>query len=271
MEMTGILIATAIIGGTGLFIGLFLGMAGLKFRVEINQTEEAILNALPGNNCGGCGYAGCAALAAAIAKKDAPVSACPVGGAPVAGKIAELMDVDADEVLKMAAFVRCSGDCDKTTRDYEYTGVEDCGMLFYVPNGGPKSCNYGCLGYGNCIKVCEFDAIHVVNGVAVVDRGKCVACGKCVSACPKRLIEMSPLDAGYAVACKSQNKGPVTTKQCQTGCIACGICVKQCEYGAITVEKYRAYIDQDKCVSCGKCIEKCPKKTIVKLSSQANC
>ncbi|MDD2972204.1 MAG: RnfABCDGE type electron transport complex subunit B [Lachnospiraceae bacterium] len=263
MNITGIIIAVAVVGGIGLFIGLFLGIAAIKFKVEVDEKEEAIAGVLPGNNCGGCGYAGCANLAAAIAKGEAPVNACPVGGDPVGAKVAEIMGVDAGESRKMVAFVKCNGTCEMTTSQYEYSGVRDCKLVGFVPDGGPKSCNYGCLGYGNCVKVCPFDAIHIENGIAVVDKEKCKACGKCIAECPKHLIELIPYDAKHVVQCSSADKGPVTMKACQTGCIGCGLCVKACPVGAVTVENFHAHIDQDKCTGCGACKEKCPKKIIV--------
>lgn len=263
MDIMGILTAAAVVGIVGIFIGLFLGIAGMVFKVDVDEKEEAVLGVLPGNNCGGCGYAGCSGLAAAIAKGEAPVNACPVGGEPVSGEIARIMGVEADESKKMVAFVHCQGDCEKTHQDYEYVGIEDCGMLSFVPNGGPKSCNYGCLGYGSCVKACPFDAIHVVNGVAVVDKEACKACGKCVAVCPKQLISLIPYDAPYAVACSSGDKGPVTMKACSSGCVGCGICAKVCPSGAVVVENFKAVIDPEKCTGCGTCAEKCPKKAIV--------
>ena len=151
MDITGILLAVAVVGGVGLFVGVFLGIAAIKFKVEVDEREAAVLEALPGNNCGGCGFPGCSGLAAAIVKGEAPVNACPVGGEPVGKVIAGIMGVTAEEKKRMVAFVQCQGDCDKTTDDYEYTGIEDCRMLSFVPNGGAKSCNYGCLGYGSCV------------------------------------------------------------------------------------------------------------------------
>lgn len=265
MNVSGILIAAVLVGGVGLFIGLFLGIAGIKFKVEVDEKEEAVLAALPGNNCGGCGFAGCSGLAAAIAKGEAEVGTCPVGGEPVAKKIAEIMGVEAGESVRMTAFVKCQGDCDKTKVDYDYSGVTDCNMLSFVPNGGPKSCNQGCLGYGSCVKACPFDAIRVVNGVAVVDKEACKACGKCVAACPKHLIELIPYAAKYAVACSNTEKGPVTMKACEVGCIGCTLCAKNCPNEAVTIENFNAHIDQDKCVGCGICASKCPKKAIVEV------
>lgn len=186
MNITGILTAAAVVGIVGIFVGVFLGIAGLLFKVKVDEKEEAVLAALPGNNCGGCGYAGCSGLAAAIAKGEAPVNACPVGGEAVGKKVAEIMGVEAEASEHMVAFVACQGTCERTRRDYEYYGIEDCQMMSFVPGGGPKSCNSGCLGFGSCVKVCPFDAIHVQDGVAVVDREACKACGKCVAGLPEK-------------------------------------------------------------------------------------
>lgn len=264
MSITGILIAAAIVGGTGLFIGAFLGFSGKKFAVETDDREEAIISVLPGNNCGGCGYAGCSGLAAAIVKGEAEISACPVGGSPVAEQIGKIMGQEAKESVRMTAFVKCAGTCEQTNRAYEYYGIEDCVMADFSQNGGPKSCNYGCLGFGSCVKACPFDAIHVIDGVAVVDKDACKACGKCVKACPKHLIELVPYDQKHLVACSSKDKGKDVMAACKVGCIGCRMCQKVCESGAVTVEDNIAHIDPYKCTSCGACAEKCPKKIILK-------
>ena len=170
MSITGIIMAAVIVGGTGLFIGIFLGLADKKLTVKVDEKEEAILGVLPGNNCGGCGYPGCSGLAAAITKGEAPVDQCPVGGAPVAAKIGAIMGQEVKETARRVAFVKCAGTCDKTTVKYEYTGVEDCEMMAFIPGGGAKDCTFGCMGFGSCVKACPFDAIHIVNGIAVVDQ-----------------------------------------------------------------------------------------------------
>lgn len=262
MDISSIIIAVAVVGFLGIFIGLFLGISAIKLKVEVDPRIELVTNALPGNNCGGCGYAGCSNLAEAIVNGEALVNACPVGGEKVAKEIAKIMGQDAGESVKQVAYVKCKGDCDKAGVDYNYQGIEDCQMLSFVPNGGAKSCNYGCLGYGSCVKACPFNAIHVVNGVAVVDKDLCKACGKCVSACPKKLIELIPYDASYMVSCSNKDKGPVVMKKCQVGCIGCGLCKKNCPKDAIEVNDFLATIDQDKCEGCGTCMEKCPKKVI---------
>lgn len=264
MSILGIVLAAVIVGGTGVFIGFFLGISGEKFKVQTDPREEAIVGVLPGNNCGGCGYAGCSGLAAAIVKGEAEVGGCPVGGAPVAAEVAKIMGVEAGETVRKVAFVKCAGTCEKAKKDYEYFGEEDCAMLAFVPNGGPKSCNFGCLGFGNCVKVCPFDAIHVVDGIAVVDQEACKACGKCVEACPKQLIELVPYTSKHRVQCASKLKGKDVMAACSVGCIGCKLCEKNCPAGAVTVIDNIAHIDYDKCTGCGVCAQKCPKKIITK-------
>lgn len=263
MSVQAIIIAAVIVGGVGIFIGFFLGISGEKFKVEVDPREEAIMGVLPGNNCGGCGYAGCSGLAAAIVKGEAPVNQCPVGGAPVGNQIGEIMGVSAGDSVRQVAFVKCAGTCEKAKQDYNYTGVEDCGAMAFVPGGGAKTCNYGCLGFGSCVKACPFDAVHIVDGIAKVDKEACKACGKCVAACPKHLIELVPYDAKHLVSCSSKDKGKDVMKGCSVGCIGCHLCEKNCPSDAIHVTDNVAYIDQEKCTGCGICAEKCPKKIIL--------
>lgn len=260
--MTGVIIAAAIVGGTGIIIGLFLGISGEKLKVEVDEKEVAVREALPGNNCGGCGYPGCDGLAKAIAKGEAPANGCPVCSAEAKAKIAEIMGVENIAETRKVAYVKCVGNCDVAKNDYIYSGVKDCSMAALVPNGGPKSCNYGCLGFGSCVKVCSNNAISIVNGVAVVDKNLCTSCGKCVKACPKNLIELRPEKDIATVYCSSHEKGKTVMDACKSGCIGCTLCVKQCEYGAIVMDNNISVIDYEKCTGCGKCAEKCPKKII---------
>ncbi len=262
MDFLAILIAAVIVGLAGIIIGLFLGVFGEKFKVDVDEREEKIREVLPGNNCGGCGYPGCDGLAAAIAQGNAAVNACPVGGAPVADKIGEIMGVSAEGTDKKVAFVKCAGTCDKARMNANYYGVMDCRQAMVAPGEGNKACSYGCMGLGSCVKACPFDAIHVVEGIAKVDKEKCVACGKCVITCPKALIELVPYTATQLVRCNSNDKGKDVKDVCSAGCIACGMCVRACEFDAVKVENNIAYIDQSKCTHCGKCAEKCPTKVI---------
>lgn len=265
ISVNSILYAVLIVGGVGLFIGIALGIAGKFLSVEVDEKEVAIREALPGNNCGGCGYPGCDGLATAIASGESEPSACPVGGAPVAKKIADILGVEA-EVVPKVAYVSCSGDCDKAKDKYNYYGNMSCQDAANIPGGGAKACSYGCLGLGSCVKACEFDAIHIVNGKALVDREKCKACGKCVAACPKGLISIIPADHQYMVKCRSKDKGRDVMQACTAGCIGCGLCAKNCPNDAIDFEYNLATINQDKCKNCGICAAKCPKKVIEKSS-----
>lgn len=262
MDVNAIILAAVVVGGVGIIIGIVLGIAGEKFKVEVDPKEEAVLDALPGNNCGGCGYAGCSGLAAAIAKGEAEVNSCPVGGAAVAAKIGAIMGQEVGEAVRMVAFVKCAGNCEVAGKDYQYYGEESCSMMGFMSNGGPKSCNYGCLGFGECVAACPFDAIHIVDGIALVDKEQCKACGKCIKVCPKNLIELVPYDAKHMVKCSSKDKGKQVMSACKVGCIGCKMCERVCEAGAVTVIDNIAHIDQEKCTGCGACAEKCPKKII---------
>lgn len=262
ISMTSVLIAMAVVGGTGVIIGILLGIAGEKFQVEVDEKEIAVRECLPGNNCGGCGFPGCDGLAAAIAKHEAPVNACPVGGDSVAEAISDIMGVTTGGTVKKTAFVKCAGTCDKAKDNYDYVGVKDCKLALNNPGGGPKACTFGCTGFGSCKNVCPFDAIEIVDGVAVVNPDKCKACGKCVAECPRHLIELIPVTATCRVQCNSKDKGVEVKKTCQAGCIGCMLCAKNCPVDAIDVKDNLAHIDQEKCTNCGTCKEKCPVKII---------
>ena len=262
MDIMSILFVGAIVGAVGIIIGLLLGVAGEKFKVEVDEKEVLVRECLPGNNCGGCGYAGCDSLAKAIAAGEAPVNGCPVAGAAGAEAIGKVMGVEAEAGERKVAFVKCAGTCDKANLKYNYYGIQDCRKAAFAPGKGGKTCTYGCMGFGSCVKACQFDAIHVVNGVAVVDKEKCVACGKCIATCPNNLIELIPVSTVSAVQCSSHDKGKDVKAACEVGCIGCKACTKVCEAEAITVDNNLAHIDQEKCTKCGKCAEKCPAKII---------
>ena len=261
-SMQGVGVATAVVSATGLLIGLFLGVAAKKFEVEVDERELQVRDLLPGANCGGCGYAGCDACAKAIALDEAPINVCPVANQETYEQIGKVMGKTAEEAEKKVAFVKCAGTCDKTEVKYEYFGVRDCKMAASVPGKGNKKCGYGCLGFGSCVKVCAFDAIHIVDGIAVVDKEKCTGCTKCTAECPNNLIEMVPSKARTLVTCSSNDKGRDVKYACSIGCIGCKLCVKACEYDAIHVENNLATIDYSKCTNCGKCAAVCPSKVI---------
>lgn len=262
MNIGAIVAATLLVAAVGLFIGIFLGVSGKKFFVETDAREVAIRGTLPGNNCGGCGYPGCDGLAAAIVKGEAAVNQCPVGGEPVGKKIGEIMGLAVEESDPVAAYVKCLGDCEKTKESYSYEGVQDCKMAALMQNGGPKTCTYGCLGFGSCVKACPFDAIHIVKGVAVVDQNACKACGKCVAECPRGLISLLPKKPKARVGCSSRAKGKTVMEGCEIGCIGCKKCEKACPTGAVTVTDFCASVDESLCTNCGKCREVCPRGII---------
>lgn len=245
----------------GLLFGSLLAYASKKFAVEVDERIPFITEALPGANCGGCGFAGCAAFAAAVVEGKAPVNGCPVGGAACAAKIAEIMGVKAEASERKIARVLCNGTCDQAKDKFDYYGVTDCVAAAKL-GGGQKSCAYGCLGLGTCVKACMFDAIKIENGIAVIDKNKCTACGKCAAACPKNVIELIEESRETWVMCKSKDPGKEVRKVCDTGCIACKICEKACKFDAIHVVDNVAVIDYEKCVNCNQCVIKCPKKII---------
>lgn len=261
MDITSVLIAAGVVGVIGILAGILLGFASEKFKVEVDEKEIKVRELLPGNNCGGCGFPGCDGLAAAIAKGEAKPNGCPVGGEEVAKQIALVVGGDAD-ATKMVAHVMCAGNCEKAKDAYQYVGPKDCKMASNTPGGGPKACSKGCMGFGSCKAVCQFDAITIVDGIAVIDKDKCKACGMCIAECPRHIISMIPYEAGAVVECNSNDFGKDVKAVCNAGCIGCGICQKNCPAEAITVENHLAKVDYEKCTGCGTCKEKCPVKII---------
>ena len=259
--MTTIIITTLVIAAIGMVVGVGLVFTSDKFKVEVDERESAVRECLPGNNCGACGFAGCDALAAAIAKGEAPVNACPVGGAPVARKVGEIMGTSADAAERKVAFVRCKGSCDVTHNQGHYIGIQDCRSAV-LAGLNLTDCGYGCLGLGSCATVCPQDAIQVVDGVAMVNRKRCIGCGLCAKACPKGLIELVPVSKRVIVQCSNHDRGPLVKKVCTAGCIGCMLCTKQCEFDAIHVSGNLAQVNYDNCTQCGKCAQKCPAKVI---------
>lgn len=252
----------------GILAALILYVVAQKFKVEEDPRIDQVEKMLPGANCGGCGFAGCRGLAdALVARDDISALFCPVGGASTMEGIATYLGKVAPKKEPTVATVRCGGVCSKRPKTNEYNGTKSCVIAssFYV---GESACAFGCLGYGDCVEACAFDAIHVnpETGIAEVDAEKCTACGACVKACPKNLIELRkkwPKNRAVYVACASKDKGAVTMKACKAGCIGCGKCAKVCAFDAITIENGLAYIDSQKCKLCRKCVNECPTGAIV--------
>jgi len=260
-----ILIPIVVLSALGLLFGVGLGFAAKKFEVEVDDRVARIREALPGANCGACGFAGCDSMAEAIVSGKAPCDGCPVSSAEQKAKIAEIMGATVGgESEKMVARLVCQGDKDTCSNKYEYKGLQSCAAAVLV-NDGPKSCQFGCIGFGDCIKVCKFDAITKKNGIIEIDPEKCTACGACVKECPKSIISLLPYKSKekVQVLCKNPGFGKVVSSVCKKGCIGCQLCFKACKFEAITMVNNIPVIDYDKCTGCLKCAEVCPQKTIV--------
>lgn len=257
---------TAIMGVLGVVFGALLAYASIKFFVPVDERVAKIREALPGANCGSCGYAGCDGYADGVVNEGAPVNKCAPGGDVVAQKVADVMGVSAGSSVPMRAYLKCKGNPQVSPRTTGYEGVGDCREAVIVPGGSPNSCPFGCLGYGTCVTVCNFGALTIKDGLAHVDPKKCVGCGACVEICPKGVLALTPKDADEMVLCSSKWRGPDVKKVCSVGCIGCGLCVKNCPAEAITLNANLALIDGSKCTKCGTCLEKCPVKNIEKTA-----
>lgn len=256
------LIPVAIVAGIGLLAAIMLTIASKMMAVEVNDAVVKIHDILPGVNCGACGFSGCEEYARNIIDdKTVKTNLCTPGGSEVARVISEILGINFEAAVGKHAIVKCSGTPDHTTFVMEYQGLQSCAAnkLFYRGRG---ACHNACLGYGDCVHVCEFDAIRIINNVAQIDKHKCVGCGMCVAKCPNHIIKIIPDTQNLYVKCSSTDPGGYTRKVCSAGCIACKMCEKVCEYDAIHVKNNYARFDLDKCVGCGKCYEVCPVKVI---------
>lgn len=256
-----LIIPASIIGGLGLVFGIGLAYASKKFEVEVDEKVSLIREALPGANCGACGQTGCDGFAEGVAAGTCEVNGCPVGGVSVAEKLAGIMGVEAGSMEAKTARVKCSGSFSNCKTKFDYAGIQDCTAAANL-HGGPMACSHGCVGMGNCVRVCAFGAIEVIDGVARVNESKCTSCGKCLAACPKRIIELVPKCAEITVTCSSHDKGNIVRKNCKTGCIGCGKCVRVCPVEAVKMKGTLAGIDYSLCTNCGECMNNCPTRAI---------
>lgn len=265
--MNVILLAVISLGGIGLVAAIILYVASKKFAVYEDPRIAQVAEVLPQANCGGCGYPGCNGFAEACVKAGSlEGKLCPVGGQPVMEKVAGILGLSADGATPKVAVVRCNGTCASRPKITKYDGVRSCAIMSST-YGGETGCSFGCLGGGDCVTACQFGAIRVnpETGIAEVDEDKCTACGACVKACPKGIIELrnkGKNNRRVYVACMNKDKGAVTRKACEAGCIGCGKCVKTCPFEAITLENNLAYIDYNKCKMCRKCVDECPQGAI---------
>lgn len=261
-----------VMGIVGIVFGFVLAIANKKFAIEVNPLIEMVEEVLPKGQCGSCGYAGCKAYAeAVVTNPEVAPNLCVPGKEAVAKKVSELTGKSAGNVEPKVAQVRCAGSICKATPKYEYNGIEDCTAASLVL-GGPKGCQYGCLGFGTCVKNCPFGAMTMSeDGLPVIDLERCTGCGKCESVCPKKVILLIPQGAMVRVNCSSKEKGAAAKKTCEAACLGCGICSRSCPYGAIKIESYLAVVDSHLCIEkCSEpvCLSKCPTKAIRNVVSR---
>ena len=261
---TLVVVSVAFLMGLGVAFGVGLALAAQKFRVETDPRVDEVLVALPGINCGSCGYAGCAAYAAAVTKGE-KVDLCTPGGAPVAKAVATIMGQElTGGHEKRRAVVHCQGGWAEAKQVFEYSGVQDCRAAALV-HGGPKACKYGCLGYGTCASVCPFEAILMSpNGLPIIIEERCTACGLCVKACPVPIMSILPSKQGFFLGCSNPiARGKTVKEQCARGCIKCRLCVKVTKSEAIAMEGPLPKIDYDKGQDFDAAFEKCPMNCYV--------
>ncbi len=264
-----LIVAVCSMAGLGAVFAVLLALANSRLRVEEDPKIAEVEGALPGLNCGACGEASCRAFAEAVVEDRQPVNGCRAGGPETARAVAAVMGVEVEGAVLQKAVVHCGADDSIRKRRGQYTGIESC-TAANLHLGGNILCRYGCLGYGDCYRSCPFDAIEMVDGLPAVNFEKCVACGRCVEACPRGIISLEVIcnDTNYAVRCSNPERGRVVRKVCSVGCIACKRCEKECPADAIHVVEDLAAIDYDTCQGCGDCAEACPTKCITVIGGR---
>ena len=273
--MSVILIAVLVLGLIGLILAVSIFGVGKKFAVVEDPRIGQVSEVLPGANCGGCGFPGCGGMAAACVKAADAGSLdglnCPVGGAETMKQIADILGMEVTASAPKLAFVRCNGTCENRPRVREYDGVKSC-RVATTTGMGETECAFGCLGCGDCVAACQFDAISIdpATGIPVVDETKCTACGACAKACPRNIIEIRAVSGdnkdAFFVSCMNKDKGAAANKVCAVSCIACKKCENACGSDAVHIEGNLAYINPEACVLCGQCFDACPRGTIASRS-----
>jgi Na+-translocating ferredoxin:NAD+ oxidoreductase subunit B len=269
-----ILYSAVSLGTVAAAFAMILFFVAKKFAVEEDPRVAEVTGMLPGMNCGACGYPGCSGLAAALVeaaeKGDLGDLYCPPGGADTMEAIGSYFGLEVSAGTPTVAVLRCGGSCEHAPGKTRYDGPDSCAVL-HALYSGESGCAYGCVGKGDCVRACEFDALYMDpdTGLPVVIPENCTSCGACVRACPRNLFELRPRGKGKAqrrvwINCRNEEKGALARKNCAVACIACGKCVKTCETiaQAITIENNLAYIDPARCIACGKCVGVCPTHAI---------
>jgi len=258
------------LSGLGIAAAIVLYLVAWKFKVYEDPRIDKVEEILPAANCGGCGFAGCRNFAEACVKQEGLDGLyCPVGGNECMTNIAEIIGSSAIVKDARVAVLLCNGICEVRPKTSLYDGVSTCSINASL-YGGDTGCQFGCLGHGDCVVVCDFEALHMdaATGLPVVNVENCTACGACVTACPKDLFELrkrAKKDRKIYVACKNEDKGGIAKKSCSAACIGCNKCFKVCPFDAITMNNNLAYIDSDKCRLCRKCVPECPTNAIIEI------
>jgi Na+-translocating ferredoxin:NAD+ oxidoreductase RNF subunit RnfB len=266
--MNGIMIETILTLSTlGVVSAVILFLVAKKFRVEEDPRIDAVESALPSTNCGGCGYPGCRSFAEALVNaENLDALHCPVGGNETMKSVAAILGKHVEEKDPYVAVVRCSGSFEHRNKTNVYDGVSNCAIAASLYSGD-TGCAYGCLGMGDCVDSCDFEAMYMdpKTGLPVVLEDKCTACNACVTACPKDIMQLWPKgkkNRRIFVACLNEEKGGIAKKNCSVACIGCSKCADECKFDAITVTNFLAYIDYEKCKLCRKCVDVCPTTSI---------
>jgi len=259
--MIEILIPGLILGGFALISSTGLFIAAKKFYVYEDPRIAEVTGLLPGANCGGCGFAGCAAYADYVVANNTLNKPCPVADDETMSQIGALLGLAATSAEKKVASLMCKGTSQNCKLVTEYTGIEDCWAAMLV-NDTTKACSFSCLGLSTCVRACAFDAMRIEEGIVVIDDEKCTGCGMCISSCPKNILHMRPKNKIITVTCFNTDRGAESRKACAVACIGCMKCEKACEDDAIHVNNFLAKIDYIKCTLCEKCVEACPTNAI---------
>ena len=258
-----LLLVLAIVAVLAIVFAVLIVLVSKLCAVKEDQKVKDVSSHLAGANCGGCGYAGCNDYAKALVEGKATLNSCGATPCEEKEQIAKILDVPFSAVSTDYAVVKCAGGRDCLTK-FDYVGNEDCNFINVNFNGN-KACSFACLGGGTCTKACTDGGIKMKDGTPVADKAICSACGACMRACPKHLIDLIPKKAKVYVACSSKCKGKDVMGVCKVGCIGCGLCAKNCPENAITMVDNLPVIDYSKCTGCKTCVLKCPRKTIKEI------